>query len=416
MKKKEIIKKKEKKKFDLAKGAKKLVKAKIKAWKLRGLLLETKIISKARQELNRWHKYHILEPSKWPICLSIALLGVALNLVKWLSGFGFLGLFEMLIITVFFLFYWWSDVIRESGEHTIEIIKGIRLGMILFIISEVMFFFAFFWSFFHSSLNPSIELGAMWPPAGFSEIIINPESLPLLNTLLLLSSGLFVTNVHNIANLYTKTELELNIFGKKSLRLLTLSKHTISSFRYKAFYSCFITIFLAVLFTVIQLYEYTVASFNISDGIYGSCFYLLTGFHGFHVLVGTIFLTIAFWQFFSQITTHKTETGLECAIWYWHFVDVVWLFLYAFLYCWSWSGIDNQPDTKSIVSETEDELCIIGISENKQISFQQPVTLTMQNIIALHHDIMYWLILILFIVLSILLMALDRKSTIKKII
>jgi cytochrome c oxidase subunit 3 len=291
-----------------------------------------------------------------------------------------------------------------------NIIKGIRLGMVLFIISEVMFFFAFFWGFFHSSLNPSIDIGWIWPPVGLGKVIVNPESLPLLNTLLLLSSGLFVTNVHNIANIYNANEIKINLFStehfnniKHDIPLLQYLKRSGVFLKYRAFYSCVITISLALLFTSIQLYEYYVASFNISDGIYGSCFYLLTGFHGFHVIVGTIFLTIAFFQFFLQGTVHKSETGLECAIWYWHFVDVVWLFLYAFLYCWSWGGIEESiVSAGSSKMDDISEICIVGVSEDKQIGFQQPVTITMQNIVALHHDIMYWLILILFVVLSIM--------------
>lgn len=177
--------------------------------------------------------------------------------------------------------------------------------MLLFIVSEVMFFFAFFWGFFHSSLAPVFNIGGVWPPKAIT--VIDTYTVPLTNTFILLSSGATVTWAHHAI-----------ILGAK--------RHVVISMIY--------TIVLASLFTYFQGLEYVTAPFNISDGIYGSCFYMATGFHGFHVFVGTIALIISFVRIIlgQQTTTH--HFGFESAIWYWHFVDVVWLFLFINIYWW----------------------------------------------------------------------------------
>ncbi|CAM9258481.1 unnamed protein product [Discosporangium mesarthrocarpum] len=223
------------------------------------------------------------------------------------NGGGSLLVFGVLTI-LFVMFTWWRDIIREAvyeGHHTLAVQDGLRMGMILFIISEVMFFFAFFWAFFHSSLVPVFNIGGVWPPVGIE--VISPWALPLVNTLLLLSSGASLTWSHHAL-----------VGGNRSQSLLAL----------------IITLILALSFTALQAMEYLEAPFSMSDGVYGSCFYLATGFHGFHVIIGTIFLTICSIRLYNYHFSREHHFGFEAAAWYWHFVDVVWLFLFLTIYWW----------------------------------------------------------------------------------
>ena len=203
---------------------------------------------------------------------------------------------------------WWRDVITEAtykGNHTLAVQKGIYIGVILFIISEVFFFLAIFWAYFHSGISPDVEIGSQWPPLGIQAI--NPFELPLLNTVILLSSGITVTQAHHSL-----------IEGDR--------KKTLNGLVY--------TIILASIFTACQGLEYAVSSFTISDGIFGACFYFGTGFHGLHVIIGTIFLSVGLWRVLAYHLTDNHHLGLEGGILYWHFVDIVWLFLYVFMYYW----------------------------------------------------------------------------------
>ena len=175
--------------------------------------------------------------------------------------------------------------------------------MILFIVSEIMFFFAFFWSYFYFSLNPSFAIGCVWPPMFL--VTIDPFGIPLNNTLFLLTSGASLTWAHHSI-----------VYGDKAQALIAL----------------FLTIFLGIVFTGFQLYEYQTALFCISDSVYGSIFYLTTGFHGFHVIVGTVFLIVCLYRLFFDHFTREQHFGFEAAAWYWHFVDVVWLFLFIAIY------------------------------------------------------------------------------------
>jgi cytochrome c oxidase subunit 3 len=194
------------------------------------------------------------------------------------------------------------------GYHTQKVVTGLRLGVVLFIISEVMFFFSFFWAFLHSSLAPSVEIGGVWPPIGLK--ILNPFGVPLLNTVILLTSGATVTYVHYCIQLHARIG---GIIG------------------------FVVTIFLAIIFTSLQVIEYIDAPFNLSDGIYASTFFVSTGFHGLHVIVGTVFLLVGFYRFCRYHFTFRHHLGFEAAAWYWHFVDVVWLFLFLLVYIWgSW--------------------------------------------------------------------------------
>jgi cytochrome c oxidase subunit 3 len=225
----------------------------------------------------------------------------------------FIGGWNLLItgfsIILYVMFTWWRDIIREAtfeDTHTITVQKGLRLGMILFIVSEVMFFFAFFWAFFHSSVAPVHNLGGVWPPKAISTI--NTYTIPLTNTFFLLTSGATITWAHHAL-------------------LARAKRHTLVAFMF--------TLILAIMFTALQGFEYVNAPFNISDGVYGSCFYMATGFHGFHVFVGTVALLVSFIRSIMNHFTDKHHFGFESAIWYWHFVDVVWLFLFINIYWWS---------------------------------------------------------------------------------
>ncbi len=222
-------------------------------------------------------------------------------------GGGYMLTFGFLLV-LFTMIVWWRDVIREAtfeGHHTTLVQKGMRYGMILFIVSEVMFFFSFFWAFFHSSLSPTVELGSIWPPKGIE--VFNPWEIPLLNTLILLLSGATVTWAHHSM-----------VAGNRKEALIGLIA----------------TVLLAISFTGFQGMEYLESSFRISDGVYGSTFFMATGFHGAHVLIGTIFLAVCFVRLLNYHFTREHHFGFEAAAWYWHFVDVVWLFLFITIYWW----------------------------------------------------------------------------------
>jgi cytochrome c oxidase subunit 3 len=259
---------------------------------------------------NQQHPFHLVDSSPWPFITSFAAFELVVSLVSWMHSFKY-GLFFLLLsfcFLVFCMYQWFNNIIIEAtfeGHHTKKVQLGLRIGMALFIVSEIMFFFAFFWAFFHSSITPSIGVGCVWPPEGVD--VLNPWHIPLLNTLVLLSSGVSVTWAH---------------------------RAIISGLRADTIKGLFITIMLGIIFTELQLFEYISANFSINDSIYGSVFYLITGFHGFHVLVGTIFLIVCLRRQLNYHFLKEHHFGLEAAIWYWHFVDVVWIFLYISLYCW----------------------------------------------------------------------------------
>jgi cytochrome c oxidase subunit 3 len=256
------------------------------------------------------HPFHMVSPSPWPILTSISIWMLTTSGAFSMHVFKNTGIifFISLFLLVYSMSLWFRDVIAEGtyyGHHTSAVQKGINIGVILFIISEIFFFLTIFWAFFHSGISPDIEIGSEWPPLGIQAI--NPFELPLLNTIILLSSGVTVTYAHHSL-----------IQGNRSGSL----------------YGLVYTIILAVIFTSLQGIEYTVSSFTISDGIFGTCFYFGTGFHGLHVIIGTIFITVGLWRTLAYHLTDNHHLGLEAGILYWHFVDVVWLFLYVFVYYW----------------------------------------------------------------------------------
>nr|QWQ55656.1 cytochrome c oxidase subunit III [Zichya tenggerensis] len=254
------------------------------------------------------HPYHLVNPSPWPLTGAIGAMATTIGMVKWFHQYNNSLLLIGLLLISLTMIQWWRDITREGtyqGLHTLPVSKGLRWGMILFIISEVFFFISFFWAFFHSSLSPSIELGSMWPPLGIQPF--NPLQIPLLNTTILLASGVTVTWAHH------------------SLMEGNYSQTT---------QSLFFTILLGIYFTMLQAYEYIEAPFTISDAVYGSTFFMATGFHGLHVIIGTTFLLTCLLRHLMCHFSPNHHFGFEAAAWYWHFVDVVWLFLYISIYWW----------------------------------------------------------------------------------
>ena len=251
------------------------------------------------------HPYHLVDPSPWPLVGSIAAGVMAMGGVLFMHGYGTAALIIGALMVLGTMAVWWRDVIREAtfqGYHTPVVQLGLRYGMALFIASEVMFFAAFFWAFFTSSLFP---VGGVWPPQGIHPF--NPFEFPFLNTLILLLSGTTVTWAHH-------SLLEGN--QKGLVQGLT------------------VTVLLGLSFTCVQAYEYSHAAFTFSGGIYPSTFFMATGFHGFHVIIGTTFLAVCLWRSQRGDFTPTHHFGLEAAAWYWHFVDVVWLFLFVCVYWW----------------------------------------------------------------------------------
>lgn len=252
--------------------------------------------------------FHLVDISPWPLTARLRAFSIAVGLASWFHGYNYHCLILGLTGIALTLFQWWRDVRREAtflGNHTSYVAKGLRWGIILFILSEVCFFFAFFWAFFHSRLAPTHDLGCCWPPVGITPI--NPFSVPLLNTAVLLASGVTVTWAHHRL-------IEGN--RSNSIQALTL------------------TVTLGIYFTFLQLGEYIAAPFTIADGIYGTTFFVSTGFHGLHVIIGTTFLLVCLIRTIIWHFSSGHHFGFEAAAWYWHFVDVVWICLYLCIYWW----------------------------------------------------------------------------------
>jgi cytochrome c oxidase subunit 3 len=274
------------------------------------------------------HDYHLVDPSPWPFVGAVSAFVMAVGLVLTMKSLSVAGLhvgpyvfgFGLLAV-LYTMLSWWTDVAHEAGpghHHTRVVQLSHRYGMIMFIASEVMFFVAWFWAYFDASLYPNdptqyarSELIGVWPPKGIQTF--DPWHLPLLNTLILLTSGTTVTWAHHAL-------LEGDRKGLKQ--------------------GLWLTIILGVLFSVCQAYEYSHAAFGFSGHIYGATFFMATGFHGFHVIVGTIFLAVCLFRAYRGDFTPQRHLGFEFAAWYWHFVDVVWLFLFSCIYVWgSWGAV-----------------------------------------------------------------------------
>jgi cytochrome c oxidase subunit 3 len=274
------------------------------------------------------HDYHLVNPSPWPAVLSFAVLMMMIGAVFTMkpdatlfgaNGFGTYFFIAGFIGLIYSMFAWWKDVVKEAqqGDHKPVVRIGLRYGMILFIASEVMFFVAWFWAFFDASLYPKLPISDMgvfwdslgteaaWPPEGIETF--DPWHLPFMNTLILLLSGTTVTWAHHAVMEGDRDGL------KKGL---------------------WITVILGAIFSCVQAYEYAHAAFSFDGSIYGATFFMATGFHGFHVLVGTIFLAVCLGRVYKGHFTPDHHFGFEAAAWYWHFVDVVWIFLFFCVYIW----------------------------------------------------------------------------------
>ena len=276
------------------------------------------------------HDYHIIDPSPWPFIGAIGGLMMAIGGIAWMqtmksadaSTLGLSGPWVFivgLLVVLYTMYGWWADTIKEAhtGDHTKVVSIHLRYGMIMFIASEVMFFVAWFWAFFDASLYPDEAVqvartaftGGHWPPTGIH--VLDPLHLPLFNTVTLLLSGTTVTWAHH----------SLLEGDRKGL-----------------VWGLLLTVALGLIFTSVQAFEYAQAPFAFSNSIYGSTFFMATGFHGFHVLVGTIFLIVCLFRAMRGHFTPEQHFGFEAAAWYWHFVDVVWLFLFVAVYVWASTG------------------------------------------------------------------------------
>jgi cytochrome c oxidase subunit 3 len=268
------------------------------------------------------HDYHLVDPSPWPIIGAISALAITMGGVYWIRGGTPLVAIAGVIGVIYVMIAWWRDVINEAehrGLHTKVVQLHLRYGMILFIASEVMFFVAWFWAYFDAALLAGDEqqylrdqlTGGHWPPQatedGRFKGTFDPWHLPLLNTLILLTSGTTVTWAHHAL---------------------------LENDRKGLIQGLWLTVILGIAFTCVQAYEYTHAAFTYAGHIYGSTFFMATGFHGAHVIIGTIFLSVCLIRAYLGHFKPDHHFGFEAAAWYWHFVDVVWLFLFVFIYVW----------------------------------------------------------------------------------
>lgn len=254
------------------------------------------------------HPFHLVTISPWPLTGAVGVFILVTGVTQWFHGHGEALIGLGVVVVGLTIFQWWRDVIREGtiqGCHTLKVTTGLRWGMLLFIVSEVFFFLSFFWAFFHRSLAPTLEIGRSWPPQGIQPF--NPLQIPLLNTAILLASGVTVTWAHHGLLESNKTQVVQGLG---------------------------LTVGLGLYFTALQAYEYVEASFTIADSVYGRTFFVATGFHGLHVIVGSTFLLVCWIRTLNDHFSDGHHFGFEAAAWYWHFVDVVWLFLYLSIYWW----------------------------------------------------------------------------------
>ena len=254
------------------------------------------------------HDYHLVDPSPWPIYVSFSCLFLAIGCIYYMHADVSWAMYVGFALLIYGAYMWFRDVVIESVDHDFHtpVVKiHHRYGMTLFIASEVMFFVAWFWAYFNTSLFPSEAIGNVWPPVDI--VTFDPWDIPLINTLILLLSGTTVTWAHHSLD-----------EGDKESFIQGLA----------------LTVFLGFCFSLLQAYEYHHAKFDFAGNIYGAVFYMATGFHGFHVIIGTIFLAVCWWRAKNGKYKEGEFFGFEAAAWYWHFVDVVWLFLFAALYIW----------------------------------------------------------------------------------
>nr|WAN81382.1 cytochrome c oxidase subunit III [Anaticola crassicornis] len=258
----------------------------------------------------KWfHPFHMVSYSPWPILSSFGVMNMMISLYVYLNINYSLFVFMLCLFNVILVVtQWWRDVVREStfqGFHTMKVCKGIYMGFIMFIASEVMFFFSFFFGYFFLALSPDVSVGSTWPPV--SIVPVDYSHIPMLNTVILLSSGVSMTWSHHSLIAGNSSETKIGLL---------------------------LTIIQGVVFSVIQFMEYYDCSFSVADSAFGSLFFISTGFHGIHVIIGSIFLMVSFTRLLKNHLSNKHHICFEAGAWYWHFVDVVWLFLFLVIYWW----------------------------------------------------------------------------------
>lgn len=256
----------------------------------------------------RGHEYHLVEPSPWPALGALAAMLLFGGAVLYMRDVTVWVMIIGALLSAYTMLVWWRDVVHEATfrhDHTSVVQLGLRYGMVLFIASEVMFFVAWFWAYFNASLFPTEVMGNIWPPQGI--LTFDPWDIPFLNTLVLLTSGTTVTWAHHALREGNQRGLINGLW---------------------------LTVILGMIFTSLQVYEYAHAAFSFQDGIYSSAFFMATGFHGAHVIIGTLFLAVCLIRAYRGHFKPDHHFGFEAAAWYWHFVDVVWLFLFVSIYWW----------------------------------------------------------------------------------
>lgn len=259
-------------------------------------------------KMKKFNPFHLVDYRFWPLLTSFSFLSFALGVIIMVRRFNCLFFIFSLLFLLVSSFLWGRDVHREGcyeGSHNFEAVKGFKIGIVVFILSECFFFGGIFWSYFHLAESPALEIGGVWPPEGVFPF--DPQGIPFLNTILLVSSGVSVTWCHHA--------MENGDYGVSLFSLL-------------------LTVFLGGFFTMLQLLEYFVAGFTFSCSSYSSIYFIGTGFHGLHVLIGRVLLVICLFRFFYILVSPFHRVGFECSVWYWHFVDIVWFCLYLVFYWW----------------------------------------------------------------------------------
>ena len=297
-----------------------------------------KNLPQGKHKLSRYHWYNMVSPSPWPILLSMNSLPVVIGGVGCLQGIN--DCFEILIagfISFLFFFTMWNrDIVREStfmGVHTKQVDSNTIMGFKLFLFTETMLFVSFFWAHLYSALYPSVFIGLSWPPVGLADLLLDPFDIPLTNTVILVYSGFTVT----LSHLYLRR-------GSIFMSAVAMA----------------VTILFGLAFLYIQYSEYTHAEFDISDGIYGSTFYMLTGFHGGHVIIGVSALIITLIRLIELHFSSYSHTGFKLALIYWHFVDVVWIFVFLIVYV-----LGSDLTYPNIVYYTNSDVlgCVVNIDQ-----------------------------------------------------
>lgn len=293
----------------------------------------------------RHHPFHLVDPSPWPFLTSLSALWLTTGGVLYFHQYAMGGTVVLgaILCLVYTVSLWWRDVMRESRLdcHTAKVKRGLHLGMLFFIVTEAMFFVGMLWAFMHAALMPTVQIGMCWPPVGILPVKADSwHARPILNTWLLLASYFTANNAKH----------KMDLGDRKGCAIYLI-----------------LTITLGVIFSFYQYLEYTDASFTFSDSIFGSTFYLTTGFHGFHVIIGFLYLTVCLLSL--KDTSPTRSTALDLAVLYWHFVDVIWVFLLILLYFWGGatpsSALDSCNDGACQLSWVLQETLYDAYSKNQ---------------------------------------------------